>query len=89
MGESQLLANKVVKRVKDATGILFNTRDHTKAWKLYSVRPNSHGASGCKIEYCQYSEAFNRFVYTEQWVTFLIRKVQDPQEYQKIKNYKD
>jgi len=87
--QGKLLVNQVVQRVRDATKIHFTTADHTKAWKLYGVRPKSPGASGCKTEYCQYSEPFRQFVYTEQWVKFLIRKVQDPQEYQRIKIYKD
>jgi hypothetical protein len=86
--QGKLLANTVVKRVKDATGLPFTTTDHTKAWKLYDVRPKSPSPKGCKPVYCQYSEAFNRFVYTEQWIKFLIKNVQNPQEFQKIRNYK-
>lgn len=86
--QGKLRPGKVVKRVKDATGISFSTTDHTKAWKIYNVRPKGRIASGCKTEYCQYDEAFNEYVYTEQWVALLIKKVQDPKELQKIRNYK-
>ncbi|HVB22593.1 MAG TPA: DUF3644 domain-containing protein [Ktedonobacteraceae bacterium] len=87
--QGKLRPTKVVKRVKDATGVSFTVNDHTKAWKLYNVRSKLHTADGCKTEYCQYSEAFNEYIYTEQWVAFLIKKVQDPKELQKIKAYKD
>jgi hypothetical protein len=86
--QGKLLPGKVVQLIKDATGIPFNITDHTKAWKLYKVRPQLHVAEGCRAEYCQYSEAFNAFVYTQNWVDFLIKKVQDPTEYQRIKNFK-
>lgn len=86
--QGKLLPNKVVLLVKEATGLPFTTTDHTKAWKLYKIRPTSYVAGGCRTEYCQYSEAFNTFVYTQTWVEFLTKKVQQAEEYQKIKNFR-
>ena len=86
--QGKLLPNKVVQLVKKATGLPFTISDHTKAWRFYGVRPKSCVATGCKTEYCQYSEAFNTFVYTQKWVEFLIKKVQNPDEYRKIKAFK-
>ena len=86
--QGKLLPNKVVQLVKKATGLPFTIADHTKAWKFYGVRPTSCVANGCKTEYCQFSEAFSTFVYTQKWVEFLIKKVQNPDEYRKIKAFK-
>src|SRR6266851_5518856 len=87
--QGMLKPKKVVEHVRKATGTPFNTTHHTNAWKLYDVRPRVPGPKGCKTQFCQYDEPHRDFVYTEQWVQTLIEKVRNPQEFEKIKSYRD
>ncbi len=77
------------KRVSECTGKTFTVSDHTCAWKLYKVRTREPKPEGCRTEFCQYDEAHRDFVYTEHWVQFLIEKVTDPQEFHRIKSYRE
>lgn len=85
--QGKLKPGQVIRRVKEETGINFNTAHHTNAWKIYNIRPSAPGPKGCQTEFCQYDEAHKDFVYTEKWVKFLIGKVRDNQEFEKIKRY--
>jgi len=87
--QGRLRPSTVCKRITEITGKSFKPHCHTNAWKLYNVRPKKRDPVGCNTEFCQYDEAHNDFVYTEAWVQFLVEKVNDPQEFDKIKNYKD
>lgn len=86
--QGKLKPIQVVKRVREESGVAFNRTHHANAWKLYNVRPSIPGPRGCKPEFCQYDEAHKDVIYTERWVYFLIEKVRDPQEFEKIKCYK-
>lgn len=87
--QGKLKPGQVVERICAATDVRFTITDHTNAWKLYNVRPQRPGPRGCDVRYCQYDEAHNDFVYTEQWVDFLLKKVQDPFEFAQIKHYRE
>jgi len=57
---------------------------HTKAWRFYGVRPKNKKGGACRADYCHYDEVHNDYVYTRQWVDFLVRKIADETEYQRI-----
>lgn len=82
-----LRVRDVVARVKETTGIDFNTSHHTKAWKLYKARSASRAPGECNPKYCHYSAPFNDFVYTEAWVKFLCEQVSKPDEFARLKSY--
>jgi hypothetical protein len=87
--QGKLKPSQVVERVRIATDLPFTANDHVNAWKLYKVRPQIPGPKGCDVQYCQYDEPHKDFVYTEQWVKFLIKKITDPQEFKRIKSYRE
>jgi hypothetical protein len=87
--QGKLKPSTVSKRVSECTGKTFTVSDHTCAWKLYKVRPREPKPEGCQTEFCQYDEAHRDFVYTERWVQFLIEKVSDPQEFHRIRSYRE
>lgn len=87
--QGKLKPSEVVKRVKDATGVVFNSAHHTNAWKLYKIRPRILGPIGCRTEFCQYDEPHKDFIYTDKWLQFLIEKVQNPLEFEKIKRFRE
>lgn len=64
----------------------FNSDTHTRCWKKYEVRPerNSDNPEKTKPEYCLYDEPNNSYLYTEKWVEFLVKKMQDDDEYQSL-----
>lgn len=86
--QGKLKATDVVKQVRNLTGLSFNTSHHTNAWKMYKIRPEGYKADGCNTKFCQFSEAFKQYVYTEAWVKFLCEKIRNSDEFAKIKSYR-
>lgn len=78
----------VIAMVRERTGIEFNQHLHTNAWKLYKVRTSKNDPKECNTKYCQYSLAFDTYVYTDDWVDFLCKRVVKPDELQKIRSIK-
>jgi hypothetical protein len=81
-----LLPNQVVERVKDQTSIRFNMSDHTRCWQRFEVRPpaNSPDPQNTKPQFCRWDQAFERWVYTEAWVDYLVRKLGDDDLHREI-----
>ena len=67
----------------------FSVNSHTNAWKFYEVRKSGYTASECNVKYCQYDEVHNDYIYTKEWVDFLIEKLKIDDEYNKIINFKN
>ena len=80
---------EVANRVSEITGEHFGIHYHTRAWKLYKVRPRGIAPEECDVKYCQFSVPFKTYIYTEAWVEFLCEKVQDQAEFERIKSYRD
>lgn len=87
--QGKLKPKAVVTKVREKTGIGFTINQHTNAWKLYKIRSRTRIPQGCKPEYCQFDDAFKDFIYTEEWVDFLCKKVSNPEEFERIKKYRD
>lgn len=96
-GKNLLLPAKVVKDVQKALGNpkveryggkkdKFNFDTHTRCWKKYNVRPvnGSANKSNTDTRYCVYNELSNQYGYTKAWVTFLIEKMKDEDEYNSL-----
>lgn len=64
----------------------FNANTHTRCWKKYGVRPekNSNKPEKTNSEYCLYDEPNNSYLYTPKWVEFLVKKMQDDNEYNSL-----
>jgi hypothetical protein len=70
----------VSQRIKQAFNITFHpSSHHVRCWKYYKVRPSSNSKfpEKTKIKYCQYDVAHGDYVYTEEWVKFLISELSD------------
>lgn len=96
-GKDLLLPAKVVKEVQKALGNpkverygskkdKFNFDTHTRCWKKYNVRPanNSANPSATDNRYCIYDEPSGQYRYTKAWVTFLVEKMSDENEYDSL-----
>lgn len=96
-GKDLLLPAKVVKDVQKALGNpkveryggkkdKFNFDTHTRCWKKYNVRPakGATNKSNTDTRYCVYNELSNQYGYTKAWVTFLIEKMKNENEYNSL-----
>lgn len=96
-GKDLLLPGKVVKDVQKKLGNpkierygnkkdKFNFDTHTRCWKKYNIRPtnNSPNPSATDTRYCIYDEPSGQYRYTKAWVTFLIEKMSDENEYNSL-----
>lgn len=54
----------------------FNMALHTKCWKYYEARPREVERT-FKGEYSGFVEGFEGYLYTKQWVTFLVSELAD------------
>lgn len=64
----------VIKLIYTQTGINLSLSDHTYLWKSFSVRPPTDADSKFDTisKYCIYDEPHDDYLYTEEWVAFLI-----------------
>jgi hypothetical protein len=85
--QGKYLPSDVVKQIQDK-GIAFNMSMHTKAWKLYKVRPKDKSPHGCNTKYCQFNEPYKNFIYTKEWIDYLTMKLKDCDEYDRIKSFR-
>lgn len=80
--------SQIAEAVSQKTGRVFKIHHHTSAWKMYKVRLSGESAEGCRTEYCQYDQVHGDYIYTQQWIDFLVKKLSDEAEYQKLLAYK-
>jgi len=60
---------------------------HTRAWKCYKARKSGRQPEGCNPEFCQYDVVHKDYVYTDKWVEYLVRKLKNTKEFERVKNY--
>ncbi|MEI6348160.1 MAG: DUF3644 domain-containing protein [Bacteroidota bacterium] len=83
--KDKIKPNDVVKKVQAALGnpkIIkngkekekFNMDTHTRCWKKYNIRPNKGALKPEMTDptYCIYDEANENYLYTDDWVDFLV-----------------
>ncbi|MGN0197252.1 MAG: DUF3644 domain-containing protein [Candidatus Gastranaerophilaceae bacterium] len=72
---NMLKPGDVIKAVKSKTGMEFNQSNHTDLWKAFNVRPasNSDAKFDTKAQFCIYDEPHNDYLYTSQWVDFIVK----------------
>lgn len=83
--QGKLKPQMVCDVLSEKMGFKFSVALHTKAWKYYKVRKTGTQANGCNTKYCQYDEAHRDYVYTQDWIEFLLSKLSDPNELLKIR----
>jgi hypothetical protein len=81
---NNLLPKDVAEQVEAAIGKTFNASyHHAKAWRHYKVRPPD-GASdvlATNAKYCVYDTTFRRYIFTQEWVGFLIKELSNEKQY--------
>ncbi len=81
--------SKVVARVQEQLPD-FSIHTHTQAWRTYNVRPpaGTVNPAATRPEFCIYDELARGYGYTEAWVKFLLRKLGDKAEFDRVMGWK-
>jgi len=81
-----LRAKQAVERVKQALPFPFTMGAHIAAWSYYEVRPpgGAEKPERTKAKYCVYDKAHGDYLYTQEWVDFLVKQLADPAEYERM-----
>ncbi len=95
--EDKLKSGEVVKLVQEALGGIkitrmkkqinkFNSDTHTRCWRKYKARPDSKSKNPHQTDtkYCVYDKAHKDYLYTKEWVDFLISKLKDENEFSSL-----
>jgi hypothetical protein len=69
----------VVAKVQEASGLAFTINDHTKAWKLFKMRPKQATAQPENTDkrYCIYHPAHKDYTYSVEWVNRFVEEAMD------------
>lgn len=80
---------QVARIITEKTGREFKVHHHTLAWKMYKVRASGEDPESCQTKYCQFDQAHRDYIYTEEWINFLCKKMEDESEYSKLVAYRE
>ena len=74
-----LKPSHVILEIQRKTGIKISQNLHSMLWKAFSVRPpkDSDDKFNTNDTYCIYDEPHNDYLYTEEWVCFLVNLIQN------------
>lgn len=77
----------VIDAVRAQTGQPFTSSHHTKAWKLFRVRPPTKAAQPDQTykRYCIYHKAHRDYTYSDDWIARLVEEVSDPLRFEQIR----
>lgn len=83
------ISDIVYSKLKDkkAKGWKFNASyHHSKCAKYFKIREGykTNNPEKTKKEYCQYEPVFEQYIYTQQWIDFLVKKLEDEKVYNVI-----
>lgn len=86
MNPGKFKAGEVAKKVQQAINKKFvASYHHAIACNHYRIRPKDKKGDGCNLKYCQFDEPHKDFVYTQDWIDFLIMKLSNNNdEYDKL-----
>ncbi len=64
----------------------FNMDTHTRCWKRYNVRPDNNSVNPeiTNPEYCLYDQPNNNYLYTDNWVEYLIEQMNIENEFNSL-----
>ena len=82
--------SEVVRRLRRQLPVNVTMHTHTQAWKGYNVRPptGADNPAATRPEFCIYDELYQSYGYKEAWVKFLVRKLGDKAEFDRVLNWK-
>lgn len=77
----------VVRLVKQKSGKAFMLHNHTQAWRLFKVRPRKgeKQPKNTNKDFCIYHAAHGDYTYSDKWVDYLVKQLNDVEKFAKIK----
>ncbi len=75
--QGRLKPSGVIEEIKKKTGIKKTMHWHTTMWKKHKVRKSGKNPKTTE-KYCQYDEPHGDYIYTDEWVDFLIKNESIP-----------
>ena len=80
----------VMNTVSQRLGKPFLISHHTNAWKHFKVRPKGKtDRSPCNKKYCGWVEGHEDYLYSDDWIDFLVKELSNEDTYKKIISFKD
>lgn len=78
--------SEVVWKLAERLPFQVSMHTHTQAWRVYGVRPGTNAADprDTRSQYCLYDDLSGSYGYTQAWVDYLLRKLSDPQEFERV-----
>ncbi|WP_340697220.1 DUF3644 domain-containing protein [Cellulosimicrobium funkei] len=82
----RLKPGEVAAKVAADLGQRFTIADHTNAWRHYDARPgqNATRPEATKSQFCVWDGTFRQYVYTEAWVSYLVRHLSNAATYELV-----
>lgn len=79
---------KVAELVSARLGKKISPHDHAQAWKAYNARQSGPARpDGCDTRFCQYDDAHDDYIYTDEWVEHLVSRFSDPEELRRVRGH--
>ena len=68
--------------VRERSGKVFTTHNHTQAWRLFKIRPSTGARQpeNTNKDYCIYHSAHGDYTYSDAWVDHLVEQVNDDEK---------
>jgi hypothetical protein len=81
----KVLGNPMIQRGRRQVA-KFSLDTHMRFWRRYNVRPagDSDKPEFTDTRYCSYDKAHGDYLYTKEWVAFIIEKMRNDEEYQSL-----
>lgn len=87
--QGKLLPAAVVRKVSERLARPFTMHNHLQAWRSYGARsPGRASPESCEKKWCQYDEAHDEYIYTQDWVDFFVAKLSDEDEYARVTSFR-
>jgi hypothetical protein len=80
--------SEVAKIVSQKIGRLFTVPIHTSSWKYYKIRESGEHPESCNIRFCQFDQVHRDYIYTQEWIDFLTKKLSEESEYEKVHSFR-
>lgn len=80
--------SEVARIVAEKIGRSFTISNHTSAWKYFKIRESGERPESCKTKFCQFDQVHRDYVYTQEWIDFLVKKLSEEDEYKEVRSYR-
>ena len=80
--------SQVARLVEEAVARPFSVHNHRQAYLMYEIRATGEAPDSCDTKFCQFDAVHKDYVYTQEWVDLLVKRMADDTEYGKVTSFK-